>query len=622
MPKRRSKNTRALESITSKLEAATSIQAGQEEQMLMTSSEIENISAKVTKIVGVLARASTRIKQVEDHLDWVDSKFDVVEGQLAEKQSSSQDREPVVTDTTEQLSSIALSMQLIGVNLGIVENLLTKSLEGQKQDQYKKEEAALEARTPMTPGVRREDREKGSSFFESIKSLFTNPAIIAAFSGLAYLLLPKDVKEKIGAFFTGFMKSGENVDRELSTFEKGLIGAALGLSTYLGAAVMKSIGDAITSILSLIVSAKGGIKALKDKGVKGVAKDVGKAAIAKAPQIAVGVGAAAGVASAMADDKTEGEKQKMSTPSPTPTPDTGVQQVQAPTVASTGVSSGGMGVKPGGGIGIKPTGNEGLVLSALDSAGFSPKAKANVMAQVAAESGFRPRSEELDKYSAVTLYRLYGPEQTRNRVRFKSMEDAKALVEQGPEAVGDLIYGGRMGNNSPGDGYKYRGRGFIQITGKDAYARIGKAIGVDLVGNPDLANDPQIAARIVPAFFTLYKGRRPEDLEDINTVNRLVGAADPASLEKRKVLATAYESSLPRGTMEASATTTGTSIARSSEAIDMAATAPRSSITTNVAGGTRGLSTEKGPKAPSEIPTPIANRGSLDVGVRHSTATS
>jgi predicted chitinase len=425
------------------------------------------------------------------------------------------------------------------------------------------------------------------------------------------------------------MKSGDNVNKELSTFEKGLIGAALGLSTYLGASVLKSIGDAVTSVISLIASAKGGISALKKKGVKGAAESVGKAAVSAAPKIAVGVGAAAGVASAAAGEKPETSTTPPSSTTPSSTtppssaPSTGTQQVEAPTVSGTGFKPGGSaGIKPGGGVGIKPTGNEGLVVRALDAAGFSQKAKANVLAQVAAESGFRPRSEELEKYSPATLYRLYGPEQTRNKVRFKSMDDAKALVAQGPEAVGDLIYGGRMGNNSPGDGYKYRGRGFIQITGKDAYARIGKMIGVDLVGNPDLANDPAIAAKIIPAFFTLYKGRKPEDLEDINTVNKLVGAADPASLEKRKVLAVAYESSMPKGTMEPSPPTTGPILARSSETVETASTTPSTTVTTAMTGGTRGIPTEKGPQAPYAIPTPVANRGSLGVGVKHNTATA
>ena len=170
------------------------------------------------------------------------------------------------------------------------------------------------------------------------------------------------------------------------------------------------------------------------------------------------------------------------------------------------------------------------VLQALKDAGItSKKAQANILAQINAESGFMPRSE--GKYKAQTLLDLYGPDQkgTKNRVRFQSLADAQATVDAGPEAVYDKIYGGRMSNNEPGDAYAYRGRGYIQLTGKDNYQRIGDAIGEDLVSNPDLTNDPKVATKILLNFL----GANPQnqtDLEDIAKVNKKVGpATDPAS---------------------------------------------------------------------------------------------
>lgn len=200
------------------------------------------------------------------------------------------------------------------------------------------------------------------------------------------------------------------------------------------------------------------------------------------------------------------------------------------------------------------SGAKGLVLGALIAAGYSKGAQANVMANVEKESNFKPRSEELGKYSAKTLYKLYGPpgveggqpSNGKNKVRFQTMDEAQAVVSKGPEAVGDLIYGGRMGNDKPGDGYKYRGRGFIQITGKENYDKVGKIIGVDLVNNPDLANDPEIAAKIVPAFFKL-RLKKPEDLENIDAVNKAVGSASEQSRADRKKLAAAYVSELNTG---------------------------------------------------------------------------
>lgn len=55
----------------------------------------------------------------------------------------------------------------------------------------------------------------------------------------------------------------------------------------------------------------------------------------------------------------------------------------------------------------------------------------------------------------------------------------------------------RMGNTAPGDGARYCGRGYVQLTWKSNYAKAGKALGIDLVGDPDLAMNADIAARIL-----------------------------------------------------------------------------------------------------------------------------
>ena len=62
-------------------------------------------------------------------------------------------------------------------------------------------------------------------------------------------------------------------------------------------------------------------------------------------------------------------------------------------------------------------------------------------------------------------------------------------------------YDGRLGNQKPGDGYRYRGRGFVQLTGLSNYREYGSRIDVDIVGSPDLANAPEVAAMLLATFL-------------------------------------------------------------------------------------------------------------------------
>jgi putative chitinase len=75
-------------------------------------------------------------------------------------------------------------------------------------------------------------------------------------------------------------------------------------------------------------------------------------------------------------------------------------------------------------------------------------------------------------------------------------------------AIAERAYGGRMGNGpeGAGDGFKYRGRGLIQSTGRDAYAQAGAATGLPLVQSPDLAIDPDNAAEIAAWVWAAWKG--------------------------------------------------------------------------------------------------------------------
>ena len=82
-----------------------------------------------------------------------------------------------------------------------------------------------------------------------------------------------------------------------------------------------------------------------------------------------------------------------------------------------------------------------------------------------------------------------------------------------------------LGNTRPGDGYRYRGRGFIQLTGRYNYRVYGQRLGLDLEGDPDQALDPAIAARVLASYFKHKPGLVEAcEREDWPEVRRLVNS--------------------------------------------------------------------------------------------------
>jgi putative chitinase len=110
----------------------------------------------------------------------------------------------------------------------------------------------------------------------------------------------------------------------------------------------------------------------------------------------------------------------------------------------------------------------------------TPVELAHFLAQCGHESGgFRVVNENLN-YSAKGLQGI-----------FKKYFPTAVLAEQyqrKPEKIANRVYASRMGNGdeASGEGFKFRGRGYIQLTGKQNYTAFGKAIGVDIAANPDL----------------------------------------------------------------------------------------------------------------------------------------
>jgi len=86
---------------------------------------------------------------------------------------------------------------------------------------------------------------------------------------------------------------------------------------------------------------------------------------------------------------------------------------------------------------------------------------------------------------------------------FEPISEGKSRFNTSPDGHPFDLYDNRrdLGNQGQPDGERYKGRGFIQLTGRDNYKKHGQAIGQDLVNNPDLANDPAIAAKLLASFL-------------------------------------------------------------------------------------------------------------------------
>jgi predicted chitinase len=93
-----------------------------------------------------------------------------------------------------------------------------------------------------------------------------------------------------------------------------------------------------------------------------------------------------------------------------------------------------------------------------------------------------------------------------------------------PEYASGAEYNGRadLGNTHPGDGPRYKGRGYIQLTGRANYRTYGNQLGIDLEGNPDKALDPDVAARVFAAYFASRGIPGKADANDWQGVRRAV----------------------------------------------------------------------------------------------------
>ena len=146
-----------------------------------------------------------------------------------------------------------------------------------------------------------------------------------------------------------------------------------------------------------------------------------------------------------------------------------------------------------------------------------PREQAMFLAQMDHETGgFRQMEESFNYRSADQVMAV------SRTARNAGAEAVEAALARGPQAVAELMYGGRNGNTGAGDGYKYRGRGFTQLTGRANYAQAGQALGLDLLNNPDLAKDPEIAAKIATWYWKSRGASGAARAGDVTAVTRMI----------------------------------------------------------------------------------------------------
>lgn len=154
---------------------------------------------------------------------------------------------------------------------------------------------------------------------------------------------------------------------------------------------------------------------------------------------------------------------------------------------------------------------------------------AGFLAQVRVESaGFTQLTESL-AYSPARLVQVFPS-------RVPTLADAQALVRRGQEAVANVVYAGKLGNGAPasGDGWRYRGRGLKQLTGRDNYAAAGLALSRPYLADPDLVAQPADACLTAAWFWISAKCDQHADAHRWDAITRAVNGSGMLQAEARR----------------------------------------------------------------------------------------
>lgn len=153
----------------------------------------------------------------------------------------------------------------------------------------------------------------------------------------------------------------------------------------------------------------------------------------------------------------------------------------------------------------------------------SPARMAAFLAQVGHESGQLLERVENLNYSAEALLRTWPS-------RFDA-QTARAYERQ-PQRIANRVYGGRMGNGpeDSGDGWRYRGRGLIQLTGHDNYQAAAQALDLPLLERPELLETPEAAAQSAAWWWAAHGLNALADAERIADIGSIINTGQPGKV--------------------------------------------------------------------------------------------
>lgn len=173
-------------------------------------------------------------------------------------------------------------------------------------------------------------------------------------------------------------------------------------------------------------------------------------------------------------------------------------------------------------------------LAFLPAAGIETEMRlAHFVSQTATETGGFNALEENLSYSAKRMMVVFPG-------RFPNLASTAGLVNN-PRAFALRVYSNRLGNGPPssGDGWTFRGRGLIQLTGRSNYQARATETGLPLVDRPEIASDPTTSIQVAALYWTSRNINDPADGDDVREVRRRVNGGSNGLDEAKAFLARA-----------------------------------------------------------------------------------